>query len=83
MTKKKGRPKTTVEDLPRLLTTAEAAEYLGIATGTLHNWRSADAGPDYVVMGSWVRYAAEDLEEWRESHTVRTRHSSVSRATRR
>lgn len=66
-----------VEDLPRLMTTAEAAAYLGITEGTLHNWRSNDAGPDYAMIGRRIRYAAEDIDAWRRAQMVRTRHSPI------
>lgn len=65
----------SVQDLPHLMSTAEAAEYLGISPGTLNNWRSAEVGPDYAVIGRRVRYAAEDIDAWRRAHMVRTRES--------
>lgn len=48
---------TTLLQRDRLLTTAEAAERLGLASQTLNNWRSAGIGPAFVKVGSrTVRY---------------------------
>lgn len=59
------------------MSTAQAAEYLGVSEGTLRNWRSADEGPDYAVLGVAVRYLAEDIDAWRQERMVRTRHSTA------
>lgn len=52
----------------RLLREAEAAEFLGMARGTLRNWRVYGIGPEWVKLpnGS-VRYRVADLMEWIES----------------
>lgn len=56
-----------------LLTTVEAARRLGIAPGTLCNWRTSGQGPVFVRLkgkgirgrGS-IRYSAEDLARFVE-----------------
>jgi excisionase family DNA binding protein len=55
-----------------LLTTAEAADYLGITTGTLEQWRSAGRhNVPFIRLGSrTVRYRVSDLEKWLESRLV-------------
>jgi len=50
----------------RLLKTAEAAHLLGLAAGTLMNWRSKGLGPDYVKLGRVVRYRVESLNDYVE-----------------
>lgn len=51
----------------RLLTTAEAAEYLGLKPATLETWRWAGKGPSYLKLhGASVRYRRRDLERWVE-----------------
>lgn len=52
----------------KLLTTAEAAEYLGMSTGWLNNQRYLGRGPRYVKMGH-VRYSFIDLVEFVKAHS--------------
>lgn len=42
----------------------DAAERLGVATGTLRNWRWAKIGPRYFKVGKSVRYCVADLESY-------------------
>lgn len=44
-----------------LLDTREAARRLGLAPGTLQNWRLIGKGPACVRLGRAVRYAEGDL----------------------
>jgi predicted DNA-binding transcriptional regulator AlpA len=49
----------------RLIPENEAAELLGVATGTLANWRCTGRGPRYVRVGTrTIRYPREALEEF-------------------
>ncbi len=50
-----------------LLDTPKAAEVLGIAGQTLHQWRMASKGPKYFKFGRRVLYDLADLEEWIEA----------------
>ena len=52
---------------PRLLTTAQAAEYTGLAKQTLHQKRVSGGGPKFCKIGRTVRYRKEDLDAWVES----------------
>lgn len=45
------------------LTPQEAADYLGIAVGTLRNWTSNGVVP-YAKRGGVVRYHREELDHW-------------------
>ena len=45
------------------LTAVEAAEYLGVALGTLRNWTSARYVP-FCRRGRTVRYHRERLDAW-------------------
>lgn len=48
-----------------LLTTEEAAAYIGLSARTLSTWRSTGRhGLRYIKVGSRVRYRVEDLDEW-------------------
>ena len=49
----------------RLLSTATAAETLGVSPSTLEGWRVRGGGPPYVkVAGRVVRYRPSDLDKW-------------------
>ena len=57
----------------KLLTTPETARLLGVAVGTLNNWRSRREGPQYLKLGGKsVRYAIEDIAEWLKKRKVKT-----------
>jgi len=49
-----------------LLSTPEAARRLGLAIGTLQNWRSRGQGPAFVRLGKAVRYEEGDLTRFVE-----------------
>ncbi len=56
-----------------LLTPKEAAEFLGIPSGTLAQWRSQRRGPPYIKLEErLVRYRRSDLEEYLSGHLVDT-----------
>ena len=50
----------------------EAAEYLGVALGTLRNWTSARFIP-FSKRGGVVRYHRDRLDEWLSSKSCRGR----------
>lgn len=51
-----------------MLTTAEAAEYIGFSEISLRRWRSQGTGPKYLKLGARrVRYRREDLDAWVDS----------------
>ncbi|MBU0513858.1 MAG: helix-turn-helix domain-containing protein [Proteobacteria bacterium] len=47
-----------------LLSTPEAARFLGISRRTLEKWRLTGGGPAYHKFGSRVLYGTSDLAEW-------------------
>jgi len=49
----------------------DAADYLGVASQTLYNWRCRRHGPDYVLMGRKVIYLRSDLNRFIESNRVK------------
>ena len=59
---------TTTIDLDDLLTTKEAASYLGLKYGTLEIWRSKGRGPQFLKLGdshgAAVRYERSVLAAW-------------------
>ena len=56
----------TTKDLPRLLTTEQAAEFLQISPATLVSWRRSNGPPPYHRIGRRIRYAVGDLIEFIE-----------------
>lgn len=53
----------------KYLKTEEAAALIGVATGTLHNWRSRSKGPRWIkIEGTSVRYDIDDIYDYMESH---------------
>jgi hypothetical protein len=54
----------------RLLTTAEAAAYLGRSPRTLQNWRNnLRTGPRYSGVRNGIRYRLSDLDAWISANT--------------
>jgi len=53
-----------------LLSTFQAAEYLGVPRETLAVWRMRKTGPRYSKIGRHVKYWQADLESWVESHSI-------------
>ncbi len=51
---------------PRLLSSEDVAEYLGVPLGTVYRWRSRGEGPAGYRVGRHVRYKLADLEHWLE-----------------
>lgn len=49
---------------PRILRTDAAAEYVGLAAGTLEKMRVQGRGPRFVKLGRAVGYDIRDLDDW-------------------
>ncbi|AOJ87150.1 hypothetical protein WS87_10930 [Burkholderia sp. MSMB0856] len=61
----------TQEISPAVLTTDQAAVYLGIAPRTLEQWRSnRHQRIPFVKIGGRVRYRLKDLDAWIASRVV-------------
>ena len=54
---------------PAILTTADAARYLSLATVTLEVWRQQKRGPAYVRLGRRIAYRVRDLESFLDRQT--------------
>ncbi len=68
----------------KLLTTREAAEYLGFSAATLHFWRSkarttgVSKGPPHIKLSKkCVRYDADELAQWVEQRRATTREDTT------
>ena len=49
---------------PPHVSAESAADYLGLTSKCLANWRWRGQGPKYLVVGSRVRYRLSDLDEY-------------------
>lgn len=55
-----------------LMTTPEAAEYLGMSSQVLRKWRAEDIGPDYIrIAYNRLFYKKEDLDKWIDGQMVK------------
>ena len=55
-----------------ILTTRQAAHYLGLSMTTLNKWRCYGFGPKYLKLGRAVRYRQEELDRYLESRLYRS-----------
>lgn len=53
-----------------LFTSAEAAEILGVAKGTLPVWRHKGKGPKYLKIEYSVKYRIDDLIDYMNKNTI-------------
>lgn len=56
----------------QLLTPAQVARHIGIATATLARHRSSGNGPAYIKLGRIIRYRHNDVIQWlrKNSHNL-------------
>jgi len=59
-----------------VMTTIEAAAYVGLKKSTMERFRFLGQGPAYCKLGGAVRYRKKDLDAWLDSRAV----SSVKEA---
>ncbi len=52
-----------------LLSSVQAAAYLGVKEPTLVKWRMSGEGPCFVRVGRMIRYRQTDIEAWLASRT--------------
>jgi excisionase family DNA binding protein len=57
-------PDRIADDLPELLTIAEAADVLRTPVATLRYWRHQGIGPRSFRLGRRVLYRRDDLRAW-------------------
>jgi len=63
--------KQTTEATNETLSHNQAAEYIGVASQTLYNWRNQRKGPDYIKLGRKIGYLKPDLDKYLEDHRVK------------
>jgi hypothetical protein len=55
---------------PPRISSAKAAEYLGVTNACLCIWRKQGSGPPYYRFGKRFYYAVKDLDQWIEARAV-------------
>lgn len=51
-------------NLPRLYTSEEVADLLGVTVGTFAQWRHRNKAPKHLKINGSVRYTAESVLDW-------------------
>lgn len=51
-----------------MLSTVEAAGFVGVAPKTLENWRTTGSGPKFVKAGRRVVYDPADIAAWKNAN---------------
>ena len=73
-------PKATRGALSRLLTVQELADLLQVPLKTIYTWRYKRIGPPAVPMGKYLRFRAEDVAAWLDSHADAPRNGPGKRS---
>ena len=55
---------------PRMVNTATAAQYVGLAKNTLEKLRLFGGGPRFSKYGRAVRYSVDELDTWIEKNSA-------------
>ncbi len=56
------------DDMEKLLSVEEVAEFLSIPVNTLYQWRHKGTGPTAFRVGRFLRYDPVDVREWLSEH---------------
>jgi len=64
-----------------LITEADVAERLHVSLASVRRWRLERRGPQFVKVGSLVRYRPEDLETWLAALPTGGSHADANRIT--
>lgn len=69
---------------PRLLTTEEVAEQLGLSVKTLYQWHSQKPhpkGPVPIKVGKYLRWRPADVEAWIDAQAPDSNVTPIRRAS--
>jgi DNA-binding transcriptional regulator YiaG len=65
-------PRSGALERPVVLNPREAAQYLGVSTSTLKNWRAKSIGPKWTMRGArLVAYRPADLERFLDDNSAK------------
>ncbi|GAB6899850.1 helix-turn-helix domain-containing protein [Kineosporia succinea] len=56
--------------IPKLWTTVDVAEYLGVPVATVYQWRTRGYGPAGRRVGKHLRFKPEDVVAWFDDITA-------------
>ena len=56
------------EDMEKLLSVEEVADYLGVPVNTLYQWRHKGTGPVAYRVGRFLRYDPAQVRDWLFDH---------------
>ena len=62
---------TRTLQLKALMTEHEVAAVLRISLATIRRWRQQETGPDFIKLGSSVRYSQDAVLSWLHSQPTR------------
>lgn len=57
------------DDMEKLLSVEEVADYLGVPVNTLYQWRHKGTGPTAFRVGRFLRYDPAQVRDWLFDHT--------------
>jgi len=57
----------TVHTIEELLNEHDVARITGLSVASVRRWRLLRQGPQYLKLGSAVRYRAQDVTKWLET----------------
>ncbi len=64
VTEQNVSPRPTLSAAVVVMTTRQAASYVGLSVSTLNKWRCYGFGPKYLKLGRAVRYRQEELDRY-------------------
>jgi predicted DNA-binding transcriptional regulator AlpA len=63
----------------QILTTPEAADYVGLSASQMAKLRCLGGGPRYAKLGAAVRYSTADLDDWVARHRRQSTAAAITR----
>ena len=69
----------TVHTIEDLLNEHDVARITGLSVASVRRWRLLKQGPQYLKLGSAVRYRAEDITKWLETRPTGGERASEAR----
>lgn len=68
--RRRARGPNLGDDMEKLLSVEEVAEFLGVPVNTLYQWRHKGTGPTAFRVGRFLRYDPVDVRDWLSEHAA-------------